>query len=387
MAADAKLIIQILTDAKSAVSGINDAKKAGGGFNDTMRGLVAPAGIALGAITALGAGAVDAASSLEQSVGGVEAVFGSSASQIETWAKTASDSVGLSERAYNEFAAVVGAQLKNMGLPMDQVLSGTDDLISKGADLAAAFGGSTTDAVNALSSALRGEADPAERYGLSLKKSAINAKLAEQGLDGLTGEARTAAEAQAILALATEQMGGAVGQAGREMDTVAGQQQKLAAKTEEAAAALGTQLLPILAPILEALGEFAGWIQENSTLVTIIIGIIGALAVAVIAYTAAQWAMNAALYANPIALIIGLVVLLVAALVALAIWIASNTEAIGKFFSDLWANIQQVAGTVAEWFQARWAEVAGFFRAIWTAVAGFFQAIWRNSLPKPGRIR
>ena len=71
----------------------------------------------------------------------------------------------------------------------------TGEMIQLGADLAAQFGGSSADAVAALSSALRGEADPAEKYGLALSQTAINAELMAKGQSKLTGKQLTAAKA------------------------------------------------------------------------------------------------------------------------------------------------------------------------------------------------
>jgi phage-related protein len=102
--------------------------------------------------------------------------------------------------------------------------------------------------------------------------------------------------------------------------------------------------------------------------------------VAVLAYAAAQAVMNAVMWANPIAIIIGLIVLLIAALVAAVIWVANNTEAIGKFFADMWAGIQDVVAAVAGWFQAVWGAVCAWFMGIWASVAGFFQGIWTGIL-------
>jgi hypothetical protein len=106
---------------------------------------------------------------------------------VKGWAEGAAQSVGLAKAQYGQLAAGLGAQLKNMGLSGDQALSGTQGLIGLGADLSAAFGGTAAEAVEALGSALRGEADPAEKYGLSLNQAKVNAKLAEKGLTGLTG--------------------------------------------------------------------------------------------------------------------------------------------------------------------------------------------------------
>ena len=376
----AELVIKIITDAQQAAKGIDDANGKFGKFNDTMGKLVGPAAAVVGGIAVIGTKALQSASEVEQAMGGIDAVFGESAGQIKAWGKQAAESAGLSEAAYGQMATVMGAQLKNMGVPMEDVADKTGSMIQLGADLAAQFGGSSADAVAALSSALRGEADPAEKYGLALNQTAVNARLAAKGLDGLTGDQLAAAKAATIMEMATEQAGGAVGAYARESDTLAGSQQTLNASWENAAAALGESLLPIITPVVQALAEFAKWIQENTTLVTVIIGIIGALAVAVLAYAAAQAVMNAVMWANPIAIIIGLIVLLIAALVAAVIWVANNTEAIGKFFADMWAGIQDVVAAVAGWFQAVWGAVCAWFMGIWASVAGFFQGIWAGIL-------
>lgn len=389
--ADTKLIVRIITDAKDAAKGVADAQKEYQGFNATMKGLAAPAGIALGAITALGAGALDSASQLQQSMGSVEAVFGDNSKAILDWSKNAANSVGLATSEYQNFASVIGAQLKNLGVPMDAVAGGTNDLITLGADLAATYGGSTQQAVEALSSALRGEADPAEKYGLALNQTAVNAYLAEQGLDGLEGTALTAAKAQAVMALASEQAGGALGQFGRESDTVSGQQQRLTAKWEDASAALGQGLLPIITPIVAALGEFATWVGANTDVVIPFVAVIGTLAAAVILYTAAQWALNAAMSANPIAIIVIAIAALVAGFIALwnsneefrngfiAVW-----EAIMAFFQGVGEFIVAAWNAVVAWFQSAFTNIGNFFNTVFTAigevvanVANFFASVWQ----------
>lgn len=188
--------------------------------------------------------AVTAASDLQQSVGGVEAVFGQNAATVNAWSQGAAKALGLSANSYNEFATIVGSQLKNMGMPMEEVTGKTNDLIAKGADLAATFGGSTSDAVSALSSLLRGETDPIEAYGVSIKQADIAAKMAEMGLSGLSGEAQKAGQTQALLALLTDQTAAAQGSFARESDTLAGSQQRLGASWTNVTAILGGAFLP-----------------------------------------------------------------------------------------------------------------------------------------------
>lgn len=224
------------------------------------------AGAALSSGISYGLQSVNLASDLEQSTGAVEAVFKDQAGVVLNFSSKAATGVGLARGQYQKFAIVVGAQLKNLGLPFDQVAGKTDDLITLGADLAAQFGGETSTAVSALSSLLRGERDPIEQFGVGLKQVDIDARKAALGLDDLTGEADKQAEIQATLSLLWEQTADAQGTFFRESDTYAHKQQVLNAQLEESKAKLGEALLPAFS----AAATFA-----NETLIPALDGIIG----------------------------------------------------------------------------------------------------------------
>jgi hypothetical protein len=199
--------------------------------------------------------AVTLASELEQSVGAVSAVFHEQASIIEGFANQAVESVGLTRAEYQSFATVVGSQLKNLGLPFDEVSGKTNELIQLGADLAATYGGPTSQAVQALSSLLRGERDPIERYGVGLKQVDINAVLASKGLSDLTGEALKQATITATLELLWKQTADAQGQFAKEEATFAGQQQRFNAELAETQTVLGEMLLPTATEFLKVLRD------------------------------------------------------------------------------------------------------------------------------------
>ena len=185
------------------------------------------------------------ASALEQSEGAVASVFKDGASLIVGYSEDAANAVGISQAAYQKYATIVGAQLKNLGLRVDDVAPKTNELIELGADLAAQFGGPTSDAVAAISSLLRGERDPIERYGVGLKQVDINARLAAWGMSDLTGEAEKQATIQATLALLWEQTADAQGTFNRESDTFAHKQQVALALLEQAQTRFGGLLLPV----------------------------------------------------------------------------------------------------------------------------------------------
>lgn len=255
------VVISVLADTKNLGK---DLAATEGMFGKLSKG-AAVVGVAVAAVaTAVGVKAVKSASDLQQAMGGLESVFKDNAAQMENFANKAASSVGLAKSEYASLATVLGSQLRNMGVSTDQLAGQTNNLIGLGADLSAMFGGTTSDAVSALSSLLRGERDPIERYGVSINQAAIDAQLAAMGLKGLTGEAAKNAQLQATLALLYKQTADAQGQFSRESDTLAGAQQRLAAGTENLYATLGTALLPAVTAVVSAFGFLINKVQESA---------------------------------------------------------------------------------------------------------------------------
>jgi hypothetical protein len=242
-------------------------------------GMVADlAGTAATAVKDFVGDSIQAASRLQQAQGGVDAVFGKSAGVVTKYASTSAERLGLAGAEYRELATVAGAQLKNAGQSTDQAAKSTDGLITKAADLSATFGGSTKDAMEAISSLMKGETDPIEKYGVSIKQTDVNARLAALGQDKLTGAAKKSAESQARLALLTNQTKDATGAFAKENDTLANKQQVANAKMEDAKAKLGEALLPAMTAVTgfmadtlipgmmaagEAIGTFVSWLVDK----------------------------------------------------------------------------------------------------------------------------
>lgn len=255
MAKTAILAVRIVGDATSGAKAIDDAGGAADRLFGKIKGGAVIAGAALaGAVAgavAFGADAVSAAGDLEQSIGAVDTVFKGSAGQMHDWAQSAAQDVGLTRNEFNELGTLIGTQLKNGGTAMDELAPKTNNLIGLGADLSSMFGGTTADAVSALSSALKGERDPIERYGVALNQASIDAKAAELGFEKLGGTLSTEAQQAATIALIMEQTADATGNFARESDTLQGKQQRLSAELENTKAAIGTALLPVVVGALD----------------------------------------------------------------------------------------------------------------------------------------
>lgn len=238
---DAAQLQRELQKAEGKLAGFGDnAKKSG----DILRTALFGGAVLYGAQKL-----VKAAGDLEQSIGGTAAVFEQAAGPINDFAKGAADLVGLSENAARSLTSRLGASLKGAGLSAEEAAKQSVFLTKTGADLAATLGGNTNDAVSALGSALRGEFDPLERFGIALKASEISAKAVSMGLAESESSVSAYAKGQATLALITERSTFAQGQFAREADTAQGQQQRAAAAMEDASARLGKSLLPVYTQI------------------------------------------------------------------------------------------------------------------------------------------
>ncbi|MFW8569517.1 hypothetical protein [Corynebacterium propinquum] len=360
MSKSAILSVRIIADAAKAKAGFNQAAKGADDFQKSAGSSLAKyeqhlnkATAAMSAVSAgviaMGKKSLDAASNLQQSTGAVESVFQGQANRVKEFSDQAAQAVGLSKNQYNELASVLGAQLKNIGVEQGALVGQTNDLIKTGADLAATFGGTTADAVSALSALMRGERDPIERYGVSIKQATIEAKLAEMGLKGLEGEAKTAAETQATLALLTEQTSSSMGQFAREADTAAGAQQRAAAEWENAKASLGEALLPYAAKAATVLGDLAKIVGEHPELFQIaaaaVLGLTGALLGLRTTITVVQTLktandlLNLSMLANPYVAVAAAV----AALVAIFIHAYNTNE-------DFRASVDRVVGALKTGF-------------------------------------
>jgi hypothetical protein len=304
MGRTAILALKIIGDAVSGVKALKATDDAAGRMDTTMRTASIGVGILLAALFALAGSAATAASDLQQSSGAVDSVFASYADGVHAQAETAATDVGLAADQYKALASVLGSQLKNMGVSLEDSGEQTADLIGLGADLSAMFGGTAADAVGALSSLLRGERDPIERYGVSINQAGIDAQKAAMGLDGLTGSADKNADLQATLALLMDQTSDAAGTFAREADTASGAQQRATAGWRDAEAALGEALLPLLVIGADNLATFAHWVGDNDELVLTLAVSLGIMAGAVTTLTAAQWLFNIAAAANPVGLVV-----------------------------------------------------------------------------------
>jgi phage-related protein len=366
----------------AGAAGATAGKSFQGKFSGFMKSAALPAAGVVGGIALMAKGFGDLAATAEQNVGAVETVFGKASSGVAGFAANSANAVGLSSSSYNELSAVTGTALKSAGVSVDELASKNDALITRGADMASVFGGTTAEAVQSMGAAFRGEFDPLERYGVTLTASQVSAELAARGQDKLGGAALEAAKKQATMDLIMKKSAGSAGNFAKESDTAAGAQQRASAAWDDASAKLGEALLPIMTTVATKVSEMSKWISENSGLVTGLAIGIGILAGAIAVWSVVQGILNLVMLASPITWIILGIVALIAAIVLLVM----NWDAVVNFLQVVWGGFinwcKQILDGFVVWWNGLWAGVGQFISDVWNNivawVTGAISNVWNT---------
>lgn len=369
--ADREYTLKFIGDIANVEKSLGNLEKDVSGLKGGMSTFAKAVGaaFALDKIVDFGKGIANAASDQEQALGASSSVFKEYAGEIQAFGKTTAENLGISEAAFNQLATTTGALLKNAGVPLDETTDATISLTERAADMAAMFGGDVSEALSAINSGLKGELDPLERFGVSLKASAVDARAAAMGYVDSEGKVTDYGRSMARVALIMEQTADAQGTAAREADTMAGTTMRLKAQFTDLQADLGQKLLPLIVKFAEVLRGLITFVTANQGWLLPLVAGITAIALGFKAWTlatqaweaatkiatAVQWLFNAAMTANPIGLIVAAIAAVVAAVVLLYTkvdWFRAGVDAaidgIVSAFQWLWDKIQAVFGWVRD---------------------------------------
>jgi hypothetical protein len=408
-----------LAQAEAAIKGVDDkVKVAGAGmgkFTTQMKSMATTIGLAFGGaqIANFAKESVMAASNLNEAMSKVGVVFGENSKQIETWAKGATDSFGMSERAALTSVGTFGNLFSAFGLGSEDTKKFSTSLTELAVDMASFNDMSVDDALNALRSGLSGETEPMKKFGSVLSETRLKTEALTLGLIKNTKEALDpAAKAQAAYSLIMKDTAVQQGDYERTAGGTANTMRRVAAEMDNAKVAIGQGLLPIfdgllkvlekgIVPMLKKLGDF---LKNNQDLI-ISLGIgLGVATAAFLAYKAVVIAtttatklfavaqvlmsggqlasiastntlaasmlkLNAAMRANPIGVVVTAVALLVAGFVLL--WKKSDTFrnaviSMAKVALTAFASIIPMVGKV---YEAIMKVVAGPLKALLTVLS------------------
>ena len=245
-----------LNAAESAIGGLGgSAGKVGSILKaSVVPGLIAAAGSALVFTKGL-MPAIEAASDLEENTSKINVVFGEAGKAVTEFAKTAARDIGQSENQVLAAAGTFGTFGKAAGLAGDALATFTTDFITLSADLAS-FNNTTPDeAINAIGSALRGEAEPLRKFGVLLNDATLKAAALELGIYSGSGALTAQQKVLAAQEVIYKQTGDAQGDFARTSDGLANQQRILSAQLENVKTKIGQALLPTFKKMVKFLND------------------------------------------------------------------------------------------------------------------------------------
>ena len=228
-----------------ADKGVNAAQKAFGNLSKSTVIAGAAIGAATVAVAAFAYKSIQKASDFNEAISKNTVVFGAISKEVENFAQTAGRSLGISETAALAAAGTFATFGKSAGLAGKDLSDFSIGLVTMAADLASFNNTSVDEAINALGSALRGEAEPLRKYGVLLNDTTLKAAATELGIysgnKALTAQQKVLAAQKVIF----EQTADAQGDFSRTSTGLAAQQKILGATLENIQTNLGQAFLPL----------------------------------------------------------------------------------------------------------------------------------------------
>ena len=362
--------------------------------------------------------AINSASDLNETVSKSNVVFGDMADQVQMFAEGASSSLGMSNEQALAAASTYGNLFVSMGMSAESTADMSTGLVQLAADLASFNNMDPTEVMEKLRAGLTGETEPLKSFGVNLNAAAVTAKAASMGLvtfsvdatkvadmtikaneaqekynkavgwyganssqaqaasvdltkaqealaeaqRGSANDLSASAKAQATYALIMEQTATAQGDFARTSDGLANSTRSVKAQLADAAAQIGTMLLPIAQKLVNAISQVITWFTNLSPstqrVIVIVLAVVAAIGPLLMIIGSLISAIGAILpvigavvgiFSGPVLLIIGLVVGAIALLAAA--W-NNNWFGIRDTLTNIWNGVlMPIFDTVKTWLQ------------------------------------
>lgn len=330
-------------------------------------------------LVAAGTAAYNMAADFEDALGATDQIFKEASEATQAWANSLPTYYGIAKKEALEYSNMMGSMLVNIGnLTEKEASEQSAKLIELAGDLTAMYGGTTQDAVRALTGALKGNTTMLDNYGMAANDALVKAKAYSMGLVEQGKELDLASKQAATLALIYEQSAAAQGQAARESEGASGSMRALKTEISNLTTELGANLLPVITPIVTKIKEIAAGFRSLSPEAQKTIAVVAAVAAAIGPMLLALGSLMqlAPLVGTAFATMtgpIGIAVVAIGAAVALIIkyWDEIKTYFTNGAGSKVWSNISNGA-------QQLWAKIVAIFEKVKTFMLDVWGKIGSN---------
>lgn len=237
------------------------------------------AGIAVGGFLK---GAVEEASSLEESINAVRVSYGKAADGVLALGDNAARSFGLSKLQLNEFAVRFSGFAGTIAGKTGDSAKVFEQITQRATDFASVMNLEVAEAAQLFQSGLAGETEPLRRFGIDMSAAAVETYAYANGI-GTAGEKLTEAQKQqARFALLLEQTEKTAGDFKNTQGGLANQQKILGAQWDNLKATLGGAFVPILARVTQFVNDrvipmLSGWAAAVKPAVDAFLGFVSGI--------------------------------------------------------------------------------------------------------------
>lgn len=369
------------------------------------------AAFAVDKIVDFGKSVVDASATVAAEQSAFEQIMGNYSDNAQAKINEIADATGMVSTRLTPYMTSMTAKFKGLGYDIDDATTLAQDGLTLASDAAAFWDKSLEDSMGALNSFINGSYEGGEAIGLFANDTQLASYAVKQGIVSEAKEWANLDEAKkqaTRLQYAQDMMAasGATGQAAKEAGQYANVQANLTEKWRQFKSQIGEPLLQNV--VIPAMGKLSAgvdkasaayqkcskWISEHRTELEIAKGVLLGLTIAVSSFLlimnwgkimatakaallgikTAMLAVNAAMKANPI----GLVISLIAGLVAGFLYLWNTSEEFRNFWIGLWETIKTTASGVWEAIKSAADNVITALQTGWEAFTTFFSTLWTN---------
>ena len=298
--------------------------------------------------------------------------------------KNMAESLGMTEQQYMNNSTATADFLSRTGMTSQAIADQSGKLTTLTADMAAFADIPVDEAASDFRSALMGNFEVMDKYGVSLSVATIEQGSYAKEIGKSWTKMTQAEKAQATLSTMIEQGASITGLAEQEAGGFTMQMQQMKQRLMEAAAAIGEKLFPVLEPLISKVIDIAkgvaDWTNEHPKLTQAILMVVGAIGVLMavggpllmIFASLSTISLAVGVAMLPLVGIIAGVVAAIVAAVAIGVALWQNWDTIKAKASEIWNGITSTIGNAVNTVKS---VVISIWNAIKSATITIFNAI------------
>lgn len=312
---------------------------------------------------------------------------------ISTNAKSAK-SLGMTEQQYKKNATTIATYYKNMGLAGEESAKLSQKTMTLSADLAAVADVPVDEALRDVKSALMGNYEAVDKYGVSLSANALENSEYVKSLGKKWNQLSENEKMMAAYNEITRQSSSAQGLAKQEASSFGMQMKLLKESIGETVGQLGSALLPILEPIVKKFQEVtekvSEWVKENPKLaqaILMVVGglglflaVVGPLVAAVGLITMGIAGLSAVSW--PVVGAVAAITAVIVGLVAAGIYLYTHWEEVKAKAIEIWDAIKEgvsnAVSALGDFISATWDGIKAFLSTCWELIKSAANTVWNG---------